>query len=246
MPAQLTRRDEAMLEWLAVVRVADVHAIRYALAGFAGNPDPVTMRRAQQWILRMLGTGLIGRARPTFRDESIVWVTRDAFGQRPPNLFQQTARHEVAVAAASARYVAQGYGWARDQKPSGLLDHQADGVARKGDVLELIEVEMTQKTRGRYRVICDSHAFRMEHEGVTRVTYLCTPAASRSVAREADRFLHPTHRSRLITLDVFDVHGRVVGDLGPLWEPILQSMPRSGQVELSGFDRPFDQRGQFR
>jgi hypothetical protein len=238
---QLTRRDEAMLEWLAVVRVAGVQALQYALAGFGGGAEPLSQRRAQQWIVRMLQTGLIGRTAPTFHFESIVWLTRDAFGQRPPNLFQGTARHEVAVASASARYIARGYSWARDRRPNGLLDHQADGVARKGDTIELIEVEMTQKARGRYRVICDSHAFRMDHEGVTRVTYLCTPAAGRSVGREADRFLHPLHRSRLITLHAFDVHGRVVGDLEPLWQ---HSPERgNGQVELAGFDCPSTQQG---
>jgi hypothetical protein len=241
MSAQLTRRDEAMLDWLGIVRVADVHAIRYALAGFAGTSVPVTMRRAQQWILRMLGTGLIDRARPTFRDESIVWATRDAVGLRPPNLYRQTARHEVAVAAASARYIAQGYRWTRDRKPTGLLDHQADGVAVKGDIVELIEVEMTQKTRGRYRVICDSHAFRMEHEGIARVAYLCSQDAARSVSREADRFLLPAHRVRLVSLNIFDVHGRVTGDLEPLWQHPPE--PGSGQLELAGFDCPSAQHG---
>jgi len=244
MSAQLTRRDEVMLEWLGVVRVADVHAISYALAGFAGGSVPVTMRRAQQWILRMVSTGLIDRARPTFRDESIIWATRDAVGLRPPNLFRQTARHEVAVAAASARYIAQGYRWTRDRKPTGLLDHQADGVAVKGDIVELIEVEMTQKTRGRYRVICDSHAFRMEHEGIARVAYLCSPDATGPVSREADRFLLPAHRQRLVSLSIFDVHGRVVGDFEPLWRHTPE--PGVGQVGLEGFDSPLRESGSRR
>ncbi|WP_223695373.1 hypothetical protein [Leifsonia poae] len=48
---------------------------------------------------------------PRFRDGSIVWATHQAIGKTAPNLFRQTTRHEVAVAAVSARYLCRGYSW---------------------------------------------------------------------------------------------------------------------------------------
>lgn len=69
---QLTSRDEAMLEWLGVVRMADVDAIRWALAGLAGDHSgpPVSRRKAQQQVARRAG---IGRGR-TFRTDG--WCGR--------------------------------------------------------------------------------------------------------------------------------------------------------------------------
>ena len=55
----VTARDEAMLEWLGVVRVADMESIRFALAAFADANQPVSLRRAQQWVARMKVTELV-------------------------------------------------------------------------------------------------------------------------------------------------------------------------------------------
>ena len=98
---QMTRRDEAMLDWLGVVRMADMDAVRWALAALAtGETEkPVSLRKAQQWVARLEDVGLLGRARPAFRDHSIVWATHQAVGVSPPNLYRQTVRHDVAVAA---------------------------------------------------------------------------------------------------------------------------------------------------
>ncbi|RXZ72778.1 hypothetical protein [Agromyces albus] len=216
---QLTSRDEAMLEWLSVVRMADVEAIRWALSGLAGDHSgsPVSRRKAQQWVARLAGVGLVDRARPNFQDGQVVWATHQAIGRSAPNLYRQTARHEVAVAAASARYLARGYAWYRDRRPGSTQDHQVDGVAVRGERIELVEVELTPKTLHRYKAIHTNHATRMTTTRVTRVVYLCTADAARVVAREADRFIFRTERDRLVTLPVLDARGKWVGDDAGLW-----------------------------
>lgn len=97
---QLTRRDEQMLDWLGVVRMADIDGVRWALAGLKdGDAEvPVSVRRANQWIARMASVGLIDRVRPMYRDRQIVWPTIKATGRGAPSLFRQTMRHELAVA----------------------------------------------------------------------------------------------------------------------------------------------------
>lgn len=87
----------------------------------------------------------------------------DASGDRNsnPNLCRQTARHEVAVAAVSARYIANGYTWARDRVAPSRGEHQADGVATCGGEVELVEVELTPKALYRYPGIFRSHASRL-------------------------------------------------------------------------------------
>ena len=219
-----------MLGWLSTMRLADLEAIRFALAGLAGAEDgePVTLRKAQQWVARLHGVGLVGRGKPAFQSGSVVWPTHEAIG-RAPNLFKQTTRHELAVAAASARYLARGYSWQRDRKPASLQDHQADGVAIKGDLVELVEVELTPKTPGRYRLIHHSHADRLS-AGVSRVVYLCTPEAARTVAREADQLIFRDLRPRLVTAPVMDVRGRWVGAEDAAWTDQPVEVPAPGRT----------------
>jgi hypothetical protein len=229
---QLTRRDEAMLDWLSVVRMADQEAVRWALAALPdGHADtPVGVRRGNQWIARLVNEGLVQRAQPAFNDRSIIWATHQGIGRVAPNLYRQTTRHEIAVAAVSARYLARGYTWFRDRKPSSLQDHQVDGVAVKGDIVELIEVELTAKSLGRYKLICNSHAARMTNGGITRVVYLGTPDATRVVGREADRFIFRDQRPRLVTLSTFDVRGRWVGRESQLWDTMPEPVHATGEL----------------
>lgn len=239
---QMTKRDADMLDWLAVVRVADVDAVRWALAGLAGARVPVTPRRANMWIARLVEVGLLGRARPNFRDGSVVWATHQAIGKSTPNLYRQTARHEVAVAAVSARYLAHGYTWARDRVAPSKGEHQADGVATRDGEIELVEVELTPKTLRRYPQIFRSHATRMEREGVTRVAYFGTPEVSRAVTREADKLLFHTLRPRLITAPVLDVRGTWDGPDFGLWKPAStptdeDAQERTFAAELDGLER---------
>ncbi|TFB87273.1 hypothetical protein E3O44_09110 [Cryobacterium algoricola] len=208
---QVTDRDEAMVNWLGTVRLADVDAIRWALGAMSGSAEPISTRKAQHWVMRMVEAGLVARARPTFQGASIVWATHDAVGRQPPNLFRQTTRHEVAVATVSARYLVLGYAWQRDRRPLGVFDHQADGVATYGDRVELVEVELTAKSKQRYRQIYENHSKRLRQDGVSRVVYFCTADADRIVNREADKFIFRTERLHLVSLIAFDRRGRWVG-----------------------------------
>ncbi|MEC5150298.1 hypothetical protein [Cryobacterium sp. GrIS_2_6] len=178
-----------------------------ALGAMLGSAEPISTRKAQHWIMRMVEAGLVARARPTFHGASIVWATHDAVGRQPPNLFRQTTRHEVAVATVSARYLALGYTWQRDRRPVGMLDHQADGVANYGDSVELVEVELTAKSASRYKLIHENHSRRLTQDGISKVTYYCTADSDRIVNREADKFIFRTERPRLISTVAFDRRG---------------------------------------
>ena len=229
---QLTKRDEAMLDWLSVVRMADQEAVRWALAALPdGHADkPVGVRRGNQWIARLVAEGLLQRAQPAFNDRSIIWATHQGIGLVAPNLYRQTTRHEIAVAAVSARYLARGYTWFRDRRPASLQDHQVDGVAIRGDIVELVEVELTPKSLGRYKAICNSHAARMTNSGVTRVVYLGTPDATRIVESQADKFIFRDQRPRLVALATFDVRGRWVGRESQLWDTMPEPATATGEL----------------
>jgi len=78
----VTARDEQMIEWLKVVRVTDMESIRFALAAFADANRPVTLRRAQQWVARVVELGLVEKERLTLQDGSAIWATQRATGTR--------------------------------------------------------------------------------------------------------------------------------------------------------------------
>ena len=235
---QMTERDEAMIEWLSVVRMADMEAIRYALGGLSGEGEPVSLRRAQQWVARLKGTGLVDSARPTFRDGSIVWATFAATGKAAPHLFRQTTRHEVAVASISARYLCHGWTWQRDRDPASKLEHMVDGVAVRGDEVELVEVELTPKVLGRYVQIFNSHTGRLAREGIGRIVYFCDAVTERAIRREADRRVHPSTRHQVLSMSAFDVRGKWIGDDSRMWldgspvDPTATSVP----AELDGLN----------
>lgn len=215
---QITRRDEQLVEWLTVVRMADMRSIRWAMAGLNGVTEPVSLRVAQKWVSRLVEVGLVDRERLTYQEGQIVWATHTATGRVAPNLYRQTTRHELAVAHVSARYLARGYEWFRDRRPQSMQDHQVDGVAVKGNVVELIEVELTPKALKRYQQIHNHHGQRLATGGVSRVVYLCTRDAAKTVAREADKFIFRDQRHRLVALPMFDEKGRWVGNDTDLWE----------------------------
>jgi hypothetical protein len=210
----VTARDEQMIEWLKVVRVTDMESIRFTLAAFADATRPVTLRRAQQWVARLVELGLVEKERLTLQDGSAIWAPQRATGMRPLNLLGQTFRHEVAVASASARYLFNGWSWARDRKASSYHDHQADGIATRGNDTELIEVELTPKSIERYAPIVNSHSWRISREGVNRVVYLCTADANRTVRREADKFLFRDDKSLIVTVTAFDKRGTWIDTSG--------------------------------
>ncbi len=227
---QVTERDETLLEWLRVVRMADLDAIRWAMGATSeqNRGGPVTLRNAQRWMQRMHQIGFIGTTRHGFTTGSIIWPTHDV-GLRAPNLLRQTTRHELTVAAVSARYLAAGHKWERDPRSEYLLDHQADGVATKHGQVDLIEVELTPKTRDRYRAILTSHGRRLEH-GIDRIIYYCTPAAARTVTQEADQSLFRDVRPRLVTVVVLDSLGRWSW---PAHSPLLEETNKTVSERLA-------------
>jgi hypothetical protein len=228
---RLTERDEQMLAWLDVVRLCDMDAIRFALGGLSGAGEPVSLRKAQQWVARVAEVGLVDRQRLTFRDGSIVWATHQATGKAAPNLYRQTTRHEIVVASAAARFLCRGYTWERDRKPQNRNDHQADGVASRGGVRELVEVELTPKTGARYGKIIDDHARRLEREGFARVIYFGTPAALRAAGADEHTRALGTLRSRFLWLPLLDARGQWPKDDAAAWQTIAD---QAVAVELEG------------
>jgi len=204
-----------MLDWLSIVRLADVEAIRWALAGLKGGctEQPVTIRRANQWIARMAETGLVDRVRPMYRDRQIVWPTRNATGRSAPKLFRQTMRHELAVATVAARYIARGFIWTRD----GDTAHQADGIATRAHEREAVEVELTVKKLARYKTIYGHFGQQLSKGELSRVSYFCTPEVGRLISREADRFVFRDQRPNVVTNSVLTDQGNWIADAEADW-----------------------------
>lgn len=227
---QITRRDDEMLEWLGTVRMADMEAIQWALGALNGFGGPAGRRVAQRWVSRMVDLGLANRERLTYQEGQVVWATHAAVGRTAPNLYRQTTRHELAVAAVSARYLARGYEWFRDRRPQSLQDHQVDGVAVKGNVVELIEVELTAKALRRYKQIHSHHGQRLATGGVSRVVYLCTKDAAKTVAREADRFVFRDQRHQLVALPMFDAKGKWIGNDTDLWDGAPEPVTTAAEI----------------
>ncbi|MGT2425603.1 hypothetical protein [Amnibacterium kyonggiense] len=161
--------------------MTDVQAIRWLLGVLNETDRPVSTRRAQEWVARMELVGLVERQNLGGPGGSVVWGTFEATGQSRPNIYRQTTRHEIAVSAVSARYLAAGFAWRRDGRPTYVGGHQADGVAIGQRTSELIEVELTPKRAPRYASIFAAYRRRLELGEAARVAYLCTDDAARAV-----------------------------------------------------------------
>lgn len=157
----VTARDERVCEWLRIVRVTDVQAIRWLLGVLNESDQPVSTRRAQEWVARMELVGLVQRQNLGGPGGSVVWGTFEATGQSRPNIYRQTTRHEIAVSAVSVRYLAAGFAWRRDERPAHPGGQQADGVAIGLRTSELIEVELTPKRAPRYVSIFSAYRHRL-------------------------------------------------------------------------------------
>jgi hypothetical protein len=221
---QMTDRDEAALDWLGTVRIADMEAVRWVLGALNGSRDPVTLRKAQRWVARMKEVGAVDSGRPTFRDGSLLWSTHAWTGESRPNLYRQTTRHEVAVSIAAARFLAHGYTWESDRyvsrEEARRGEHRADGLASGYGRRVLVEVELTPKTPSRLDDILKNHVDRKmwaEHRGeeaITDVVYLAEPAAARGLRRQLRE--GPDH-AHIQVLDVFDPRGKWRPDAEQVW-----------------------------
>lgn len=219
---QLTGRDEQLLAWLVDVRFAGVESIRWAMAGLAGRGEPVSPQAAQQWVRRMLSAELVGRARPMFHAGAVVWAMPAVGGRdHAGRVLGQTLRHEVAVSYVAARYLAAGWVWSRDRRPSRAGEHEADGQAVRAGQVDLVEVELTAKVPRRYDVIFRDHAGRLDRGEAARVVYVCTRPVAAAVGREADRRVLRANRPRVVVVAGFDPTGRWMdgADTGPVWAP---------------------------
>ena len=149
---------------------------------------------------------------------SIVCGAYEATGRSRPNICRQTTRHEVAVAAVSARYINAGFAWRRDERPQYVGGHQGDGVAIGWRTEELIEVELTPKRASRYTSIFAAYRNRLEYGVVGQIAYLCN-GKSGSAGRTALRS-SPAGRaiaSRVTVRDVFDDRAQIEPTAG--WFP---------------------------
>ena len=213
-------RDEQMLTWFSIVRVANVQTVRWVLGALNGWTSPVSSRQAQSWCLRMRTAGLIDTAQMGGPGGAVVWATYAGVRQAKPDLYRQTTRHEIAVAATSARYAAAGYGWQRDDKAPMTGGHQADGVALGVDWVELVEVELTAKRMPRYASIFAAYRHRLAAGDGTQITYLCTPDAARGVRAGLEGLpAGQAIASRVVVQEVFDQAGLWSGEQLPDWLP---------------------------
>lgn len=211
-------RDESMLTWFQIVRIANMQSVRWVLGALNDQPGPVSVRRAQSWCARMETAGLVGRAQLGGAGGSLVWATYAGTGQGKPNLYRQTTRHEVAVAAASALYATAGYAWQRDDKPACAGGHQADGVALVGDRVELVGAELTGKRMPRYASIFRAFQRRFDLGEMSVVTYLCNSESVPAVrgaltSLRVGRAIAPQVQVR----EVYNLRGLWDGDVLPAW-----------------------------
>lgn len=178
----VTDRDEAMIEWLTLVKITSMQGVRWMLGALNGTEGPVSLRKAQSWCARMEAVQLVERGRVSSVGGALVWPTHAASGRTPPSLLRQTTRHEVAVSVVSARYLAAGWTWDRDRSTAGVgKDHSADGIAFRDGAVELVEVELTGKRPLRYRQIFNAFNWRIANEGIASIRYFCTESAARAL-----------------------------------------------------------------
>jgi hypothetical protein len=217
-------RDEQMLTWFSIVRIANVQTVRWVLGALNGWSSPVSSRQAQSWCSRMRTAGLIETEQMGGAGGAVVWATYAGVRQAKPDLYRQTTRHEIAVAAASARYAAAGYAWQRDDKAPLTGGHQADGVALGVEWVELLEVELTAKRLPRYASIFGAYRHRLENGDADQITYLCNADAARAIKRALEEV--PAGRaivSRVAVWEVFDSSGLWTGEALPEWLTAAES-----------------------
>jgi hypothetical protein len=217
-------RDEQMLQWFSIVRIANVQTVRWVLGALNGWSHPVSSRQAQSWCSRMRTAGLIDLVKLGGPGGSLVWVTYAGSGRSKPDLFRQTTRHELAVAATSARYAAAGYAWQRDDKPPQTGGHQADGIALGTRWVELVEVELTAKRLPRYASIFEVYRGRLDFGDGNQITYLCNADGARGVRAALSAL--PVGRSigpRVVVQEVFDPAGLWLDEQLPEWIPTART-----------------------
>ncbi len=214
MSVRLTERDAQVLEWFSIVRVTTMDGIRWVLGALNESSGPVSRNQAFVWVRRMQELGMVERSRvPPFRG-TMLWATPKAIKKRAPDLLRQTTRHELMVSVISARYLHANWSWNRDLTRAATL-HEADGVAYKSGVTDLVEVEMTGKRRTRYFEIFEDFFDRMKDDPTMRVVYLCTSDAGRVVRDALTKGVGVDIAPRTLVVDLFGRDGAWIGEEYP-------------------------------
>lgn len=106
----VTGRDEQVCEWLSIVGMTDVQAIRWVLGALNDVEGPVSTRRAQTWVARLEVVGLVERANLGGPGGSIVWASTkrpDVVGRiftgRPPGMRSRSLRCRPGTSVPGSR-----------------------------------------------------------------------------------------------------------------------------------------------
>lgn len=194
---QVTERDERLLRWLDVVRLADVETVAVMLGADASR-GPVGVRVAQVWVERMRSVGLVASERPRYRASQVVWATRAATGRSEPNPYAGTVPHSLEVARQTALLRAQGVTATPDTRRDerGLM---ADAVLTwPNGARQFLEVELSTKTKTRLDEKLLGTAQRWADEGVAGTLYIARRAPAQAVEQAAQRVLAESIRDRLV------------------------------------------------
>lgn len=179
---RLTERDIQVVEWLRLVRIADMEGVRAGLEAYSGEQKQ-SLRLAYRWVERMKLAGLVKAETPFYGVGQICWVTPQGGGaQKKPNLFSQVARHNIQVARISALWVGKGWAWELDDREG----HRVDGIAVSPGKRIAIEVELSPKELRRLRGILLSHWMRIDSGELEEIWYYCTPQASAALHKSVE------------------------------------------------------------
>lgn len=204
---RLTERDLKVIEWLKMVRIADMEGVRAGLEAYSGEQKQ-SLRLAYRWVERMKLAGLVKAETPFYGAGQICWVTSLGGGARKkPNLLSQVARHDIQVARISALWVGLGWAWEADSREG----HRADGLAVSPGKRVAVEVELSVKESQRLRGILYSYWNRVDTGEIAEIWYYCTPAVAAALHKTIEDmtknhgvfFGHSLHIS-----EYFDVLGK--------------------------------------
>lgn len=180
---RVTNRDMQVIEWLKMVRIADMEGVRAGLEAHSGGQKQ-SMRLAYRWVERMKQARYVRAETPFYGSGQICWVTPLSGGNpKKPNLLSQVARHDVQVARISALWISKGWIWELDNSER---RHRADGLALSPNKRVAIEVELTAKEQRRLKSILLSWIRRIDTEEIHEVWYYCTPAAAAALRRAVE------------------------------------------------------------
>ena len=154
--AQLTARDVAALEWLAVSRAATVAQLTVLLGHLGGAP--ITARRGAQVIARWEALGMVEKMNLFHQEPACVTLTTNGAKLTGRSRWRRpalgTMRHTLAVAQVRLQIERPGSGvrWITENQLRAVLPLGArlpDGAIWHDAELTAVEVELSAKGRTR-------------------------------------------------------------------------------------------------